>query len=256
MKKEILLDRVIAIAREAGRAILDIYQTNFEVSYKDDKSPLTLADKRAHQIIEQGLKALEPQFSILSEEGRDIPYEERKNWEYFWLVDPLDGTKEFIKRNGEFTVNIALIHKNRPVLGVIYSPVKDLMYYAEEGKWAFKLEGEKLTKLNADKKATAGKNGYRVIVSRSHMTPEVEEFLKGIPIKEKISAGSSLKFCLVAEGKADIYPRFSPTMEWDTAAGQVIVEQAGGVVLNKDSGESLKYNKKNLKNQYFISKVF
>lgn len=256
MKKEILLDRVIAIAREAGRAILDIYQTNFEVSYKDDKSPLTLADKRAHQIIEQGLKALEPQFSILSEEGRDIPYEERKNWEYFWLVDPLDGTKEFIKRNGEFTVNIALIHKNRPVLGVIYSPVKDLMYYAEEGKGAFKLEGEKLTKLNADKKATAGKNGYRVIVSRSHMTPEVEEFLKGIPIKEKISAGSSLKFCLVAEGKADIYPRFSPTMEWDTAAGQVIVEQAGGVVLNKDSGESLKYNKKNLKNQYFISKVF
>ena len=247
---EKLLKKVIEIAKEAGRAILEVYETDFEVSYKQDKSPLTIADKRSHEIIKARLKELTPRFPVLSEEGKDIPFDERKKWVYFWLVDPLDGTKEFIRRNGEFTVNIALIKKDKPILGVIYVPVKELLYFAEIGEGAFKLEEKRLTKIKVDQKIDDG--GYRVVVSRSHMTTEVEQFLETIKVKERMSAGSSLKFCLIAEGRADIYPRFGPTMEWDTAAGQAIVEQAGGVVISRDSREPLKYNNKKLQNPWFI----
>ena len=246
-----LLYKALDIAKEAGKVILEVYNTNFKVSYKQDQSPLTIADKRSHKIIVTKLKELTPQFPILSEEGKDIPYEVRRQWEYFWLVDPIDGTKEFINRNGEFTVNIALIEKNRPVLGIIYVPVKNILYYAQRGKGAFKLEGEKLIRLRVNKNIS--KNGYRVIISRSHATREVDDFLKDISIKEKISAGSSLKFCLVAEGRADIYPRFSPTMEWDTAAGQAIVEQTRGKVISFETSTPLKYNKVNLLNPWFIA---
>jgi 3'(2'), 5'-bisphosphate nucleotidase len=205
---------------------------------------------------------------ILSEEGRDIPFDERKGWEYFWLVDPLDGTKEFIKRNGEFTVNIALIHKNNPVLGVIYVPVKDTFYFAAIDIGAYKLTNSKIVTGKLSMKELLDKSqrlpistndkkaSLTIIGSRSHATKEFSEFIEHI--KEKhgevklISAGSSLKFCLVAEGIADVYPRFGPTMEWDTAAGQAIVEQVEGRVVDIQTKEPLRYNKRNLLNPFFI----
>lgn len=218
---------------------------------------------------------------VLSEEGKDIPFDERKRWEYFWLVDPLDGTKEFIKRNGEFTVNIALIHKDRPVLGCIYIPVRDTFYFASVNLGAYKLvNGKTVTDslslkelLNSSQKlplsinnakfsslnnqsAPMGKTSLTIIGSRSHATKELSEFVERAKKRyvevEFVSAGSSLKFCLVAEGGADIYPRFGPTMEWDTAAGQAIVEQAEGSVLDTQTKKPLKYNKNNLVNPFFI----
>jgi len=277
-------------AKVAGDAILEIYDRDFSVEHKDDGSPLTLADRRSHEIIFDYLNTLPTEhLPVLSEEGKDIPYEERRNREYYWLVDPLDGTKEFIKRNGEFTVNIALIHKDRPVLGVIYIPVKDIFYFASEGIGAYKLEGsEKVgslelgegenkeevikdllseilrdsTRLPVTGKGLSGtshRSEITIIGSRSHVTREFEGFVHEMKKKyaevEFISAGSSLKFCLVAEGKADIYPRFGPTMEWDTAAGQAIVEQAGGCVLNVETGKRMSYNKENLLNHWFIASL-
>ena len=205
---------------------------------------------------------------LLSEEGRDIPYGERKAWEYYWLVDPLDGTKEFVKRNGEFTVNIALMHRDRPVMGVVLVPVKDILYFASEGTGAFRLAGtsalksqisfEELTgaAVRLPLKTVTKAGTFTAIASRSHMSGETSSFLEGLEKEhgaiEIISAGSSLKFCLVAEGNADIYPRFAPTMEWDTAAGQAIVEQSGGSVLQHGTGVPLRYNKENLLNPWFI----
>ncbi|MBI4684801.1 MAG: 3'(2'),5'-bisphosphate nucleotidase CysQ [Nitrospirae bacterium] len=278
MKK--YLPFILNIAIKAGKAILDIYYNkNFDVTYKDDKSPLTIADRQSHEIIMRHLSE-KPfgDFPILSEEGKDIPYEERKRWEYFWLVDPLDGTKEFIKRNGEFTVNIALIHKDRPVLGVIYVPVKDVLYFAAEGINAYKLvktgiveefsreSGNRMeilqsiinnsAELQLGQSTNQPINHVTIAGSRSHSTKEQEEFLDEIKKKYKevefISAGSSLKLCLVAEGRADIYPRFGSTMEWDTAAGQAIVEQAGGQVLDMKTKNPLGYNKESLLNPWFI----
>ncbi len=276
-------------ARAAGEAILDIYDRDFGVEHKDDGSPLTLADRRSHEIIVDHLTTLpSKQLPVLSEEGGDIPYEERRDRDYYWLVDPLDGTKEFIKRNGEFTVNIALIHKDRPVLGVIYVPVKDTFYFASEGIGVYKLEGsEKVGRLESGEEkneeviksmlsdiirdsirlpvtlkglsSTDHRSGITIIGSRSHVTREFEEFVDEMRQKyaevEFISAGSSLKFCLVAEGKADIYPRFGPTMEWDTAAGQAIVEQAGGSVLEVKTGKRMSYNKENLLNHWFVASL-
>lgn len=276
-------------AKAAGDAILEVYDRDFDVEHKDDGSPLTLADRCSHEIIVDYLKTLPPeQLPVLSEEGKDIPYEERKNRDYYWLVDPLDGTKEFIKRNGEFTVNIALIHKDRPVFGVIYIPVKDTFYFASEGFGAYKLEGSgKVESLKFGVKAdeevikdllseiikdstglpvtgkglpsTSYRSGITIIGSRSHVTKEFEEFVDEMKKKyaevEFISAGSSLKFCLVAEGKADIYPRFGPTMEWDTAAGQAILEQAGGCVLDVETKKRMSYNKENLLNHWFIASL-
>ncbi len=273
-EEQAYLPLAIASALRAGEAILEVYDTDFGVEIKDDRSPLTLADRRSHEVISADLK--ETGLPLLSEEGRDIPYDERKNWEYFWLVDPLDGTKEFIKRNGEFTVNIALIHKTRPVLGVIYVPVKDVLYFAAEGIGAYKLASvqagkpaslqavtparwelasllEKAAKLPLPKDPD---RPYTVVASRSHMSKETEDYLDKLRAEhgeiEIISAGSSLKFCLVAEGLADEYPRFGPTMEWDTAAGQAVVEGTGGSVLSLVTNGQLAYNKEELLNQYFV----
>jgi 3'(2'), 5'-bisphosphate nucleotidase len=265
---------LLETAVEAGRAILHIYNTDFSVSFKDDHSPLTLADRRSNEIITSRLS--QPpfhRFPLLSEEGRDIPYAERRSWEYFWLVDPLDGTKEFVRRNGEFTVNIALIHRGRAVLGIIYVPVKDIFYYAAEELGAYRLIlGERANRelsiedvcrdsdrlpLPVLRPREKGKtSAVTLIASRSHLSPETEDFISRVKKRHGevriISSGSSIKFCLIAEGSADIYPRFGPTMEWDTAAGQCIVEEAGGEVLHAETLEPLTYNKKNLLNPWFI----
>ena len=266
---KLILTTILA-AKRAGEAILEVYGSDFAVEQKDDKSPLTLADKRSHEIImdvlQQTITVNNSTVPILSEEGRETPYDERKEWEYFWLVDPLDGTKEFVKRNGEFTVNIALIHKYKPVLGIIYIPVKDVFYFAAIDTGAYKLENSAILSDNLSiKKLIANsqrlplnnnKASFTVIGSRSHTSEEFSEFV--IRLKEKydnvefISSGSSLKLCLVAEGKADVYPRFGPTMEWDTAAGQAIAEQAKCTVIDTETDGPLNYNKNSLLNPFFI----
>ncbi|MFZ7124552.1 MAG: 3'(2'),5'-bisphosphate nucleotidase CysQ [Desulfobacterales bacterium] len=257
-----------ATAVEAGHAILEIYGTGFEVEEKSDHSPITTADRKAHDII---TARLEPAgLPILSEEGRHLPYDTRKGWARFFLVDPLDGTREFIKRNGEFTVNIAVIENHRPVAGVIYVPVRDVLYLAARGSGAFRIENasshfEGNTDPDIQALSAAGvplplrgptDRPYTVIGSRSHSTPELEAFVHE---KERehgridfISAGSSLKFCRVAEGSADIYPRTGPTCEWDTAAGQAIAEQAGATVKEFHTGKPLRYNKEDLLNPWFV----
>ncbi|WP_024790809.1 MULTISPECIES: 3'(2'),5'-bisphosphate nucleotidase CysQ [unclassified Lebetimonas] len=254
-KFEFNIDDVLEIARKAGKEVLNIYNKDFEVEYKDDKSPLTMADKISHNIIIKGLKKYN--LPVLSEEGKDIPYEERKNWEYFWMIDPLDGTKEFIKKNGEFTINIALIHKNEPVFGVVYAPVLDWIYF-NDNENAYKIEKDKLIKLpikrNDDK--------FIIVASRSHLNDETKKFIKSLTIDYRlstidydfISIGSSLKLCLVAEGKADIYPRLAPTMEWDTAAADAVVRKTGAKVyqLPINDYRLLVYNKENLLNPWFV----
>jgi len=269
MNMDSLLIEAVTAAKKAGDAILEVYGSGFSVEQKEDKSPLTLADRRSHEVISHHLRTAEIiSLPVLSEEGRNIPYEERKAWEYYWLVDPLDGTKEFIKRNGEFTVNIALMHKNRPVMGVVLLPVKDTLYFAAEGTGAFKLSGSSEIKkgirleeiireaISLTVRTKTAKRLCTVIASRSHMSDETSSFIEATRKEygeiEIISAGSSLKFCLVAEGTADLYPRFGPTMEWDTAAGQAIVEQAGGTVLTHETEQPLRYNKENLLNPWFI----
>ncbi|MEZ2336245.1 3'(2'),5'-bisphosphate nucleotidase CysQ [Mucilaginibacter sp. RCC_168] len=248
------LTQVNQIAKEAGAAILSIYNLspeNIGLTLKDDQSPLTAADKLSHEVIFNALTALTPQIPIISEEGRDIPYETRKNWPYFWCADPLDGTKEFIKHNGEFTVNIALIHQNTPVLGIIYIPVTGELYYGGQniGSWKESRDGT-TTHLHADVSST----GWIAAGSRSHASPEETAVLSQYPVKETISVGSSLKFCLIAEGRAHIYYRHGPTMEWDTAAGQAIATFSGAkmTLLN---GEPFLYNKVSLLNQGFLCKV-
>ena len=243
---------IIAIAKEAGDAIMQIYSQDFEVEYKQDSSPLTLADKKANDIIENRLNQLSVNLPILSEEGKEIPYEERKHWEYFWLVDPLDGTKEFVKKNGEFTVNIALIHKDTPVLGVVYAPALGICYWAKQGEGAFK-DGQRLPLKTEIQRET-----YKIVASRSHMSDETQAFIDNIDTdkdKELISIGSSLKICLVAEGEADIYPRLGPTMEWDTGAAHTIVNESNCKLTEYSQcniKKQLTYNKVNLLNKWFI----
>jgi 3'(2'), 5'-bisphosphate nucleotidase len=251
MLNQIDIQDIVTIAKEAGDAIMQVYKQDFEVEYKQDNSPLTLADKKANDIIETGLNQLSVNLPILSEEGNDIPYQNRKHWEYFWLVDPLDGTKEFIKKNDEFTVNIALIHKDTPVLGVVYAPALDTCYWAKQGKGAFK-DGQKLPL-----KTKEQRNTYKIVASRSHMSDETRAFIDAIDTdkeKELISIGSSLKICLVAEGEADIYPRLGPTMEWDTGAAHAIISEAGKILYKYENNKYTqhKYNKKNLLNCWFI----
>ncbi|MFC0297001.1 3'(2'),5'-bisphosphate nucleotidase CysQ [Geobacillus jurassicus] len=265
MMNSIRLVDLLKISLDAGKEILQVYENDFNVESKEDDSPLTLADKKSHETIVKGLSSLYPNIPVLSEEGKSIPYETRKEWNYFWLVDPLDGTKEFIKKNGEFTVNIALIEAGKPVVGVIYAPVLDTAYFAKKSVGSFKLANASTVEIQDDVELVNAsvrlpletkKEKISVVASRSHLSPETEEYIH--QIKEKYgevditSAGSSLKFCLVAEGKADVYPRFAPTMEWDTAAGQAIVEQAGGLVFNTKTSEDLTYNKENLLNPWFI----
>ncbi|WP_152184263.1 3'(2'),5'-bisphosphate nucleotidase CysQ [Sulfurimonas indica] len=237
------------IAKKAGKAILEIYKKDFSVEYKDDKSPLTEADTKSNEIICKALEELYPNIPILSEENKTVEYEERKDWEYYWCIDPIDGTKEFIKKNGEFTVNIALVHKDKPVLGVVYAPVLDDMYSAKEGEGAFKNEERLPLKTN-----TSPKEKLYVVASKSHLSPETQVFIDALDAKEieQISKGSSLKLCMVAEGIADIYPRLAPTMEWDTAAADAVVRESGKMTYQFDRDEPLLYNKENLLNPWFV----
>lgn len=242
-----LLDEVAALARQAGNAIMHIYDNEeFIVEHKDDLSPLTQADKAAHDVIVAGLQELTPDIPIISEENAEHP---DLTGDYFWLVDPLDGTKEFIKRNGEFTVNIGLIHKDKPVLGAVYVPAQDVMYSGAAGLGAFKtLSGKRETL-----KVAAKRHAPVVFaVSRSHLDDETTKFMEEFGEYETISTGSSIKMCLVAEGKADIYPRFAPTMEWDTAAGHAVVEAAGGKITLRNDKQFL-YRKSGFKNSGFLA---
>ena len=252
------IEEVIAIAMEAGKAILDVYRQDFQVFTKEDRSPLTLADKLSNAVIMKGLKDLASggDLPVISEESRLLPYEQRKEWDYFWLVDPLDGTKEFIKKNGEFTVNIAMVRGQTPVMGVIYVPVHDVIYYAIEGRGAFMRAGGKERRLKL--REMDGHDLLLVVASRSHQSGAVERYVarkrKEFDKVDLVVAGSSLKFCLLAEGKADVYPRLAPTMEWDTGAGHIIAKEAGAEVLVYGANTELKYNKENLLNPHFIAK--
>jgi 3'(2'), 5'-bisphosphate nucleotidase len=256
-----MINKIIAISIDAGKKIMEIYESaDFGVEMKSDNSPLTLADKASHEIIVAGLKKEFPDIPILSEEGKDIPYSERKNWKKFWLVDPLDGTKEFIKKNGEFTVNIALIQNNKPVLGVIYAPAYDdridqptvqpefsgTLYYGEKSIGAFKQyanqEPDKIHTIKKDSNLTAVK-------SRSHSSEDEQKILDEFGVTDSISVGSSLKFCMVAEGKAQVYYRHGPTNEWDVGAGHAIAEAAGATL------EGLQYNKEIILNSSFLVKA-
>jgi len=251
MHENIDLQTIVAIAKEAGDAIMEIYQKDFSIAYKDDQSPLTEADIKSNEIICKALERLYPTIPILSEENKMVSYAERKNWDLFWLIDPIDGTKEFIKKNGEFTVNIALIKKNTPVLGVVYAPALDEIYYAKKGNGAFK-NGEKLP-LYSNK---SPKERLKVVASKSHLSQETQTFIDNLDTKsiEQVSKGSSLKLCMVAEGIADIYPRLAPTMEWDTGAAHAIVIEAGKRVLQFGKKENLLYNKEVLLNPWFVVK--
>lgn len=242
---------IIEAARNASIAILEVYRSDdFNVELKGDDSPLTRADKAAHQAIVKELEKTE--FPILSEEGRAISYEERKKWEYFWMVDPLDGTKEFIKKNGEFTVNIALIHNSEPILGVVYAPVLDKMYFGGKDHGAYlSVNTEKEQALELVKNET---DTVRVVASRSHLNKDTQDFIDQYPKAETVSMGSSLKFMLIAESKADVYPRFAPTMEWDTAAAHAVLRGLGIEVINQEDQKPLRYNKENLLNPYFLVK--
>ncbi|MCC5944826.1 MAG: 3'(2'),5'-bisphosphate nucleotidase CysQ [Bernardetiaceae bacterium] len=245
------IDKLNQIAREAGKAILEVYHNHTDFSditdRKADSSPVTLADKKAHIIIENGLLAIDAHIPLLSEEGSIAAYSERKTWTKYWIVDPLDGTKEFLKRNGNFTVNIALIENQKTVLGVIYAPYYDALYYGTAGE-AYKIEGGKEERIYvANKPATAP---LKAFISRSHYADEDLNLLKPYDLSETEKLGSSLKFCKVAEGKADLYFRSKPTMEWDTAAGQAIVEAAGGKMYDAN-GKHFLYNKPNLENGKF-----
>ncbi|MBI9035356.1 MAG: 3'(2'),5'-bisphosphate nucleotidase CysQ [Bacteroidales bacterium] len=265
---ELLLPRVIKTAIEAGKATLEVYNSDFSVQTKSDDSPLTLADQRSHEIIEAELTST--LIPILSEEGRDIPYSERKSWTYFWLIDPLDGTKEFVKRNSEFTVNIALIHESEAILGVIYVPVYDLLYFANE-KGSFKLEKASefiSNSINLNSiiniscrlplQKTSESDEIIVVASKSHLNQKTADYIKSLSEihsnVRSVSRGSSLKLCLVAEGSADLYPRFGPTMEWDIAAGSAIIKFAGATIETAREQLPLLFNKQSLINPEFIAK--
>ena len=259
----------ICAAVNAGRSIMDIYNgadVDFRVENKADNSPLTSADKAAHALITNVLTSTP--FPVLSEEGKEIPYSKREKWDTLWMVDPLDGTKEFIKRNGEFTVNIALIENHTPVLGVIYVPVRKELYFGTDAYGAFKLTdidysnlppADEIMEKSLQLPTTIAHQGVVVVASRSHITEETINYINNIrrqgqPVTT-LNSGSSLKICLVAEGSADIYPRFAPTMEWDTAAGHAIAKAAGCEIYHVDEKTPLRYNKQVLKNQWFIVKA-
>ncbi len=246
--------QIVPIAREAGAAILEVYNKSgdIQVDHKADDSPLTLADQAANKVICAGLEKLDQLFPIISEENKQVDYDVRKAYDHYWLVDPLDGTKEFIKRNGEFTVNIALIHNQMPVMGVVYTPVLDEMYWAAKDEGAYLLSSTEERKLEA-KTFTMTDKDLGVVCSRSHLNEATQSFVDALDQPELVATGSSLKFLIIAMGNAHLYPRLAPTMEWDTAAAQIVLEEAGGKVLNNDTGEPLRYNKENLLNPYFIA---
>jgi 3'(2'), 5'-bisphosphate nucleotidase len=245
------LPSIITVAEHAAREILEVYQTEFSVENKDDNSPLTAADMASHEVIISGLTQLTPDIPILSEESATIPYKTRQTWQRYWLVDPLDGTREFVKRNGEFTVNIALIENHQTILGVVYVPATQLCFYARKGQGAYKqLAGQAAERIKT-KGTTA--DSFTVAGSRSHGSEEQQKFFAALGNEvEVIAIGSSLKLCLVAEGKVDIYPRFGLTSEWDTAAAHAIVSEAGGIVTDTQL-RPLEYNRKeSILNPHFL----
>ncbi|HOP04463.1 MAG TPA: 3'(2'),5'-bisphosphate nucleotidase CysQ [Tenuifilaceae bacterium] len=263
-----LLIEAINASVRAGALIMEVYNSDdFQVNLKSDSTPLTLADRKANsEIVESLMKTRIP---VMSEEGRNLLYEERKGWEYFWLVDPLDGTKEFIKRNGEFTVNIALVYLGFPILGVVYVPVSKCLYFAMKGLGSYRMRNvdkqfiasEELNEItqNATRLPMNSKcETFTVVTSRSHVTPETQEYIEKLRREkgriETISRGSSLKICMVAEGNADIYPRFGNTTEWDTAAGQAVAEEAGCEMISLEDGKRIVYNKEDIQNPWFIVK--
>jgi len=264
-----LLAIAIVASIEAGKQIMDVYDEDHAIEIKDDQSPLTIADKLAHKTIIEFLE--KTHLPVLSEEGKSISYEERSSWNRFWMVDPLDGTKEFIKRNGEFTVNIALIEEQESIIGVIYAPVPDVLYFGSKGHGSYMLKDamSKIKTFDSDKDfltlvnsfssklpVDSGKKPFTIVASRSHLSPETELLIKNFKNQfgelNFISKGSSLKICLVAEGVADCYPRLAPTMEWDTAAGQAIAINAGCEMRIHPSLEKVVYNKPNLLNPHFV----
>lgn len=245
-----LLEPVVALAREAGRRIMEIYQSDFRVGLKDDFSPLTAADLASHHCLVEGLEALSSKYPVLSEEAAASNFEERETWETFWLIDPLDGTREFIKRNGEFTVNVALIHRHEPVLGVVHAPAMELCYFASEGCGAYRQTGDREPEIIHV--APQAARPVRVVGSRSHGTIALNLYLSRLGEHELLSVGSSLKLCLVADGSADLYPRLGPTSEWDTAAAHCVVLEAGGAVVDL-AGRPLRYNtRESLLNPHFL----
>lgn len=244
------IKKVNEIARKAGTAILKIYEQDFEVMEKADKSPLTEADLAAHHVIVDELQSLTPDIPVLSEESAGISYDTRAKWQTYWLIDPLDGTKEFIKRNGEFTVNIALIHEGKAVLGVVYVPVTQITYYGDSQQGAFKMDA--VGNSSAMRVTSKHQTPLRVAGSRSHAGDSLLQFLDKLGEHEIISMGSSLKLCLVAEGKADLYPRLGLTSEWDTAAAQAVVEAAGGKVTDSNMNPLLYNTKESFLNPHFF----
>src|SRR5690554_6796334 len=260
---ERLIEVAVTAAYNAGRKILEVYDTAFNVEHKEDRTPLTLADKKAHEVIVEHLD--QTKIPILSEEGRSIEYNERATWKHFWMVDPLDGTKEFVKRNGEFTVNIALIESGKPVVGVIFVPVTKVLYVGWVGEAAYKMKlTDRYSRLTYRDITVVGEklpilrhtSDYRIVGSRSHNSPDTEAFIKKCRQQYEhvrlVSMGSSLKICLVAEGQADVYPRFAPTMEWDTAAGHAIAKAAGKNITDWFTKSEMEYNKPNLLNNWFV----
>ncbi len=273
LQKESFLIQTIRAALEAGDAIMEIYQTDFTVDYKQDDSPLTQADQASHAIIMRHLQ--DSRIPVLSEEGKTLPVEERRSWRTLWIVDPLDGTKEFIKKNGEFTVNIALVTDGTPILGVVYAPDRQRLYFSRQDLGTYLIGDPIVLKNIARQLATAETKlsdittqaqqlplpvskdkSYTIVGSRSHATPELTQFVDAKREEfgqvDFIPAGSSLKICLVAEGRADIYPRLGPTMEWDTAAGHAVAQSAGARIYEYESNEPLMYNKENLLNPWFV----
>lgn len=248
-----MIQEMIKIAKDAGQAIMEVYaKDSFKQQTKEDNSPVTEADFKAHHVIIDGLKKAFPEIPAFSEESADITYEDRKNWKEYFLIDPLDGTKEFIKRNDEFTVNIALIRNQIPVLGVVYAPALELLYYNTDSDSAFKEHEGKKERLPTGK---SDKERFVMVASRSHMNDQTKAFLEDLKCKydhvDLVSMGSSLKLCLVAEGAADAYPRLGPTSEWDTAAAHAVVKASGGEVYQYGTKEPLVYNKENILNPSF-----
>ena len=246
-----LIQSVIKIAKQAGLVIMDVYKTNFQIHIKNDKSPVTEADTKANQIIDDGLLKITPDIPILSEEGQDIPFEERSKWESFWLVDPLDGTKEYIKKNDEFTVNIAYMQNNLPVFGVVYAPALDELYWGSVEKGAYKsIAGDSFNPIRVQSQLS---NPVQLATSRSHPSPKMDKFLAQFGTVDLHPMGSSLKICSVADGRVHFYPRLGPTMEWDTGASHAVIKAAGGEIIKYGTNKPLEYNKEDLLNPEFIA---
>ncbi|ROQ93532.1 3'(2'),5'-bisphosphate nucleotidase CysQ [Desulfosoma caldarium] len=238
------------LIRAAGDAVLDVYHSSFAVTTKEDRTPLTLADQRSHALLVKGLERIAPDIPVVSEEGAHIPYEERRHWRRFWLVDPLDGTKEFIRRNGEFTINVALIDNGRPVLGLVLVPDQNRLFIGDVHDGCLEKRGQDTRHVVI--KDPGMVEPLVVVATRSHPTPQMEAFFRHLPAHKRLPRGSALKFCAVAAGEAHCYARFGPTWEWDTAAGHAVVEAAGGVVVDP-RGQPLRYNKPDLLNGYFLA---